>query len=382
MEDTLTITTRSRLLGGVALVATSAFVLAGCAAAPTSTPSSSAPAVVANFLPCMVSDSGGFDDHAFNQIGLEGLQAAAASLGVSEKHVQSDSDAAYAPNIAQLVAQNCSLIVTVGFLLSSATDDAAKANPGINFAIVDDGLDNEGATDSTGATVGDGKVDVPNGKPILFDTDQAAFLAGYAAASYSKTGVVGTFGGIAIPPVTVFMDGFAEGVDYFNKQKGKTVKLVGWDVAKQDGVFTGGFAAGTEALAAANGLLAQNADVIFPVGGPIYQSAADAITKKGGDIALIGVDADVYNSDPSVKSLLLTSVMKGVGAGVGAVVKDAAAGNFDNTPYVGTLANDGVGLAPFHDFASKVDPGLQGELDTIKAGIIDGSITVTSKSAP
>jgi basic membrane protein A len=67
---------------------------------------------------------------------------------------------------------------------------------------------------------------------------------------------------------------------------------------------------------------------------------------------------------------------------VQAVVKSAADGKFSNTPYVGTLKNDGVGLAPFHDFESKVDPGLQGELDKIKQGIIDGSITVDSPASP
>jgi basic membrane protein A len=377
----LTITTRSRLLSGIALVGAGAFVLAGCAAAPETNPSSSAPAVAADFLPCMVSDSGGFDDHSFNELGLAGLKAAADELGVDQKSVESSSEDDYAPNIEALLGENCSLIVTVGFLLSSATDTAAAANPDVDFAIVDDGLDNSGAKDDDGNDVGDGKVDVPNGKPILFETDEAAFLAGYAAASYSKTGTVGTFGGIAIPPVTIFMDGFVDGVAYYNQAKGKDVKVVGWDVASQKGTFTGGFAAGTEAKAAAQTLLDAGADVILPVGGPIYQSAAEAIKDAGGDVALIGVDADVYNTDPTVKDLLLTSVMKGVDAGVSAVVKDAAAGKFDNTPYVGTLENGGVGLAPFHDFADKVDPGLQGELDTIKAGIIDGSITVDSPAS-
>jgi basic membrane protein A len=64
------------------------------------------------------------------------------------------------------------------------------------------------------------------------------------------------------------------------------------------------------------------------------------------------------------------------------VVKAAEGGKFSSDPYVGTLKNDGVGLAPFHDFGSKVDPGLQGELDKVKAGIIDGSIKVESPSSP
>jgi basic membrane protein A len=379
LEDTVTLTSRKTALAGLAALGVSALVLAGCSAAPTGGTTTKA---ASNFLPCMVSDSGGFDDHSFNQLGLEGLQAAAKDLGVKEKHVQSNSDADYAPNIESLLSSGCNLIVTVGFLLSNATDAAAKANPDVKFAIVDDGLDNEGATGADGKPTGDGKVDVPNGKPILFDTAQAAFLAGYAAASYSKTGVVGTFGGIQIPPVTIFMDGFAEGVAYFNKVKSKDVKVVGWDVASQTGVFTGGFAAGVEAKTAAQGLLDQKADVIMPVGGPIYQSAAEAIKDQNAGSVLIGVDADVYNTDPTVRSILLTSVMKGVDTGVKTVVEDAAGGDFNNTPYVGTLKNGGVGLAPFHDFASKVDPGLQQEIDAIKAKIISGDITVTSAATP
>jgi basic membrane protein A len=132
----------------------------------------------------------------------------------------------------------------------------------------------------------------------------------------------------------------------------------------------------------AQGIIDQGADVIMPVGGPIYQSAAQAITDSGKDIAMIGVDADVYNTDPKVRSILLTSVMKGIKPSTSAVVEQSADGKFSNTPYVGTLKNDGVGLAPFHDFASKVDPNLKSELDKIKAGIIDGSIKVTSPASP
>jgi basic membrane protein A and related proteins len=376
----VTLTSRKASLVGLAAIAAGALTLVGCAAAPTG--GGSGGDSKSSFLPCMVSDDGGFDDHSFNQLGLQGLQSSAKDLGVKEKHVQSDSADDYAPNINTLVSANCNLIVTVGFNLSQATDTAAKANPDIKFAIVDDGLDNEGATDKDGKPTGDGKVDVPNGKPILFDTAQAAFLGGYAAASYSKTGVVGTFGGLQIPPVTIFMDGFAEGVKYYNQQKGKDVKVVGWDVDSQTGVFTGGFAAGVEAKTAAQGLLDQNADVLMPVGGPIYQSAAEAIKDQAKGSVLIGVDADVYTTDPSVDDIILTSVQKGVDAGVAAVVKDTKNGKFDNTPYVGTLKNGGVKLAPFHNYESKVDPKLAGEIKDIQSKIESGDIKVTSKASP
>jgi basic membrane protein A len=320
----------------------------------------------------MVSDNGGFNDHSFNQLGLEGLTSAASELGIKEKHVQSDADTDYAPNLNQMLDAGCNLIITVGFNLAAATATAAKANPKVEFAMIDSALSNP--DNST--------LVLPNAKPILFDTAQAAFLGGYAAASYSKTGVVGTFGGQQIPPVTIFMDGFADGVAYYNSQKNKDVKVLGWDVATQNGSFTGGFAAGTDALAAANALIDKNADVILPVGGPIYESAGAAIQASGKDIALIGVDADVFTTDPKFDDLYLTSIMKGMKQGVESVVKAAAAKKFDNTPYIGTLENGGVGLAPFHKFADKVDPGLQKELDAIKADIISGKITVDSPSSP
>lgn len=338
-----------------------AALLAGCASAPADEEADGGTLA----LPCMVSDAGGFDDKSFNQSGFEGLTAASEELGVEPIAVESAAETDYGPNIQSLVDQGCTLITTVGFLLADATKEAATANPDVNFAIIDDA-----------------SIDLPNVKPIVFDTAQAAFLAGYTAASYSTTGVVGTFGGLPIPPVTIFMDGFADGVAYYNEQNSASVKVVGWDVASQTGSFTGGFAAGVEAKTAAQGLIDQNADVIFPVGGPIFLSAAEAIKDSGKDIPLIGVDSDAYVTAPEIKDMFLTSVLKQIGVGVADVNLAAADGMFDNTPFVGTLANGGVGLAPFHSFADKVNPDLQAQLDEITAGIIDGSIEVISPSSP
>ncbi len=365
----MTISTRKRVLGG--LVAASMFVaLAGCASAPTeeTEPSESAGGAIEGFKPCMVSDAGGFDDKSFNQLGYEGLVRASEALGVEPVTVQSDSESDFAPNLTSLVDQNCTLIITVGFALASAAGESAAANPDIEYVSIDDVVD----------TDFDGTTDSPNIKPIVFDTAQAAFLAGYASASFSTAKKVGTFGGMNFPTVSIFMDGFAQGVEYWNEQKGDSVQVLGWDRAKQDGVFTGGFAANQDAINAAQGLVDQGVDVLLPVGGPIYQSAASVIRDSGRDIALLGVDADVFETDPTVADLLLTSIRKLIDVGVEDAVMAAGVGEFDATPFVGTLENDGVGLAPFHDFESKVSPDLQGELDAIKAGIIDGSIAVES----
>ncbi|WP_375384688.1 BMP family protein [uncultured Microbacterium sp.] len=365
----MTIPTRKRLLAGLAAASVAVVTLAGCASAPAadSSPSASSSAV-AGFKPCMVSDAGGFDDKSFNQLGYEGLVSAAATLGVTPVTVESNSESDFAPNIQSLLDQNCSLIITVGFALASAAGEAAIANPEVEFVSIDDVVDNDF----------DGKTDAPNIKPIVFDTAQAAFMAGYASASFSKAKKVGTFGGMNFPTVSIFMDGFAQGVKYWNDQKKDTVAVIGWDTATQDGLFTGGFDANQEAINTAQGIVDQGVDVLLPVGGPIYQSAASVIRSSGRDIALLGVDADVFETDPSVGDLLLTSIRKLIDVGVSDAVLAAGQGAFDPAPFVGTLENGGVGLAPFHDFASKVSPDLQGELDDIQAGIIDGSIPVTS----
>ncbi|MDV7196036.1 BMP family ABC transporter substrate-binding protein [Rhodococcus kroppenstedtii] len=363
MPKTLsTLSARSRVpaLAGVSALS---LLAAACGAAPEE--SGNGGSASGDFKPCMVSDSGGFDDRSFNQLSFEGMQKASEDAGLEPITVQSNSPTDYTPNLNNLVDQGCGLIVTVGFALADATKQAAEQNPDVNFAIVDDN-----------------SIELDNVKPLTYDMAQSAFLAGYAAASFSTTGVVGTFGGSQFPTVTIFMDGFADGVQYFNEQKNRDVRVIGWDVAAQNGSFTGGFEANEVAKNTAQGLIDQNADVIFPVGGPIYQSAAQAIRDTNRPVALIGADADVYVSDPTVADLVLTSVTKGLATSTEEVVTTAADGSFDNTPYVGTLENEGVGIAPFHDFESRVDPALQGELDAIRAGIVDGSIEVVSPSSP
>ena len=358
------VTTKKAALGGLSLFG-AALLLAGCSAAPEDSGGTDGGEAV-DFQPCMVSDAGGFDDKSFNQLGFDGITQAADELGVEAITVESQSETDYAPNLTSLVDQGCDLIVTVGFALSAATVESATENPDVEYVIIDDAADNDF----------DGTTDAENIKPILFDTAQAAFLGGYAAADFTTTNTVGTFGGMNFPTVSIFMDGFKQGVDYYNEQKAKGVTVLGWDGT--DGLFTGGFEANDTARQTAQSLIDQNVDVLLPVGGPIYQSAAAAIREAGREIAMLGVDADFTETDPSVADLMLTSILKGIDVGTYEAVLAAGNGEFDSTPFIGTLENEGVGVAPFHDFESTVSPTLQGELDDLKAAIIAGDITVTS----
>jgi basic membrane protein A and related proteins len=348
-----------------AMVGIAALVLAGCGSRPSdnadnsssSTPSSSAPAEShPDFKACEVSDSGGFDDKSFNQTSLKGLTDAKAHLGVQTAQVESNSDAEYADNIDALVKQGCNSITTVGFLLGDATEAAAKKNPKIDFSIVDFGYAKP----------------PKNLKGLTFNTAEPSFLAGYLAAAESKSGVVGTFGGLNIPTVSIFMEGFRQGIDEYNKDNGKDVKLLGWN--GKDGSFLNTFDDKSKGQTVAEGMIQQGADIIFPVAGPAGLGGLQAAKDKG--VHAIWVDTDGCVSAAEYCDVLLTSVMKGMDVAVESAIKDSVDGKFTNDVFVGTLANGGVGLAPYHDADSTIDQDVKDKIDELKSKIIDGSLKV------
>lgn len=352
----------TKKLVGATVAAGVVLSLAACGQAPADNPGADGGnGDKSDFSACIVSDAGGFDDKSFNQLSYEGTKKAADELGATFREAESNAETEYGPNIDNMVSEGCNAIVAVGFALSQATVDAAEANAETDFILVDD-------------AGGDSKPD--NVKPLLYNTAEAAFLAGYMSAGYSKTGKVGTFGGMEFPTVTIFMDGFKQGVDHYNEKNGTSVAVVGWDGTT--GSFTGGFEANQSAKTVAKNIIDQGVDVLFPVGGPIYQSGLQAIKDSGKDIALIGADADLFETDPTTADFVLTSVLKAMDLSTYEAVMASAEGEFDGEAYIGTLENEGVGIAPLHEFESKVDAELVKKVAEIKQEIIDGSITVTS----
>ncbi|MBI3243926.1 MAG: BMP family ABC transporter substrate-binding protein, partial [Chloroflexi bacterium] len=279
--------------------------------------------------------------------------------------LESKQQTDYEKNIKEFVDGKCDLIVTVGFLLGEATSTAAAAYPDQSFQILDFAYDPV----------------IPNVWGQVYATNEASFMAGYLAAGMSQTGIVGTFGGINIPPVADFMVGFQEGVEYYNAQKGTDVKVLGWDNAAKDGLFAGNFTSLDDGKRLAENLMDEGADVIFPVAGPVGLGSAAAIKERGGGVMMIGVDTDQYVSAPEYKEIMLSSVLKHLELSVLEASKAVAGGSFAGGTYVGNLANDGVGLAAFHDFDSAVSQELKDELAAVQQDIIDGKIAVSTFSS-
>jgi len=368
-----------------AVLAVSALGLAGCssststetsaapsAAAATSAPAAeAAPASEAPVAPapaalkaCEVTDVGGVDDKGFNQKAYKGVTDAGEKLGIVASVLESQAETDYVPNIQSFVDQGCGIIVTVGFLLGDATKEAANANPTIPFSIVD-------------YAYAEGDITANNVLGQVFNTDEAAYLAGYLAAGMSKTGKIGTFGGINIPPVTIFMDGFYRGAMAYNTANGAKVKVLGWDPAKQKALFTENFESLDDGRSFAQNLVDEGADIVMPVAGPVGLGSAALAKELGPDkLMIIGVDSDQFESDTANQSVYLTSVLKNMDVTTYNAISSVLDGTFAGGVTVGTLANGGVGLAPFHDMDASVPQALKDQIEALRAGISDGSVDV------
>lgn len=355
---------------GIVLIGVLTLAFAGCAAdpggsgsSPTSSGSGAGPAAPAiDFKACQVADASGFTDGSFNQTVHEGLLRAGEELGVQTGEVQAPSEAEYAASIASLVEADCDLITLVGFKHADAAESAAIAHPDVNFLLVDALPANP----------------QPNLKPLLFDPAGAAFLAGYLAAAQSETGTVATFGAVKNADVVLFLNGYAGGVAHYNQTKDADVTLLGWDIEKQDGQFIASQAPFQDVAAGkttAQNLAEQGADVIFPVAGMAGTGALQVAQESNGTIKAIWVDSDGCEQNPSFCPVILTSVFKGMDVAVFDAISEAANGQFSTEPYHGTLANDGVGLSPFHDLDDQVSPETRTELDEIRELLIEGTIT-------
>ncbi len=306
--------------------------------------------------------AGPIDDKGFNQLAWEGLQQAKDELGVEVAHLETLAEAGNAAeNIAQFVDEGYNGIITVGFDLARPTRTASLANPDIPFISID-------FPSQTAHDLG-----------VLFSTDEPAFMAGYLAAGMTETGTVCTYGGAQVPPVLIFMVGFEHGVMYYNEQNGADVQVLGWQTDPAmgiggEGAFIGNYTDQDAGRAVAEDFFDQGCDIIFPVAGGAGLGAAAAAQERG--LAVIGVDADQTQTAPEYADVYLTSVLKRIDAVVFEGVRLIHDGTYEGgVNFIGTLTNNGVGLAPFNSFEDRVPQQLQDDLAQIEQGIIEGTIS-------
>jgi basic membrane protein A len=311
----------------------------------------------------LVTDTGGVNDKSFNQSAWAGVQKAATEFGWTANYIESKVASDYSKNIDQFATEKYDVIVTVGFLMGDDTAAKAKQYPDIKFAIIDNSYFPTAGSAACPDTVKDCYVDggLTNVTSLMFQEDQVGFLAGVLAAGMSGTGTVCTVSGMEIPPVVRFVVGFQSGAKWMEPATNTL------------NVYIPSFTDPAKGKETGISMTSQGCDVIFGVGGNTGNGGLLAAKEQG--LMAIGVDVDQYNTYPEVQSALLSSAAKNVDVAVYNYLKTVKDGTVKGGVVTATLANGGVGLAPFHDWDSKIPQTVKDKINEAKAALIAGTLT-------
>ena len=299
----------------------------------------------------LVTDVGKIDDKSFNQSAWEGVKEA-LSKGVANKidYIETTDAKDYEANIELFAKKGYDVIVTVGFALGQATQNMAKKYPNIKFIGVDQFQGKK----------------VDNVAGLIFHEDRAGFMAGALAAMLTKTNTIAAvLGTDLVPPVVAFKEGYENGAKYINPN----IKVI---ATYHPGGLENAFTDPEWGAATAKQAMDQGADVVFGAGGKTGNGALIEVAsaaKSGKRVYCIGVDTDQWLTVPEAHACLVSSAMKLITPGVFDLVQLAKQGKFPSGNYYGK-----TGLAPFHDFDSKIPQEVKDKLNEIQKGLREGKI--------
>ncbi|NJK78696.1 MAG: BMP family ABC transporter substrate-binding protein [Chloroflexaceae bacterium] len=321
---------------------------------PTEAPAAETePAAAGDFKLGLVTDIGRVNDGTFNQFAHEGALQAAEEFGLEYRFIETQAQADYEQNIQTLLEEDFNILVTVGFLIADATYTAAQENPDVIFIGIDQSFTGNRA--------------LPNLVGIQFREDQGGFLAGALAGMMTQTDIVGVVGGIDIPPVKRFRNGFDNGVVYINPD------------ATSLGVYIPSFTDPAQGASAAEQFIGEGADIIMGAGGPTGSGAIAAAAEQG--VFVMGVDQDEYlttfggGTTPGADRIL-TSAIKRVDVGVYDEVQAVVEGTFEGGgDYVLDVANGGIGYASYNETEDEVPENVKARMEQIEALLASGELT-------
>ena len=236
----------------------------------------------------LVTDVGNIDDHSFNQSAWEGVVKYAEEAGVTYNYYRpsEDSTEARVETIKAAIDKGAKVVVCPGYLFEDAIYEVQGSYPDVNFLLLDGEPHSADYSEYLTAE---------NTHNILYQEEQAGYLAGYAAVKdgYTKLGFLG---GMDVPAVIRYGFGFVQGADDAAAELGTTVEIKYW--------YSGSFAPSDDIKNKMGSWYTEGTEIVFACGGGIYLSAVAAAEEAGAKV--IGVDTDQgYDSD-----LIVTSAMK------------------------------------------------------------------------
>jgi len=300
----------------------------------------------------LIPSEAGVIDDPFNWLAYQGLMRAESELGVAGTVYTPTDSTDYGPQLQQCADDGNDLCVSVSFLLGDATATAANANSGTDFAVVDVTYESYPA----------------NLRGMAFSEKEAGYLAGALAGHMTQSDMIGAVAGMEfIPAVVDYAEGYRNGAQCANSSVEVLVE------------YTGTFVDPDLGAQVAQDMIAQGADAIFGVGGSTGNGAVITATQSGA--WGIGVDIDIYptvfeNGAVEGSEKVLSSAVKHIDNAVFDTISDVISGTFTSGTVLYNLAEDGVGLAPFHEADPFVSQSVRDALDNTTQGIISGTIDV------
>ncbi|MDD4645430.1 MAG: BMP family ABC transporter substrate-binding protein [Bacteroidales bacterium] len=296
-----------------------------------------------------------FDDQAFLQSCKAGLEQSKTDFGIECQYDVDTTTTNYLKRLEYYGEQNFDLVIAVGYMWNDAVVEAAKEFPDTDFVLVDAELSEKQS----------------NSMSILFEVDEVSYPLGYLSAWWalthsSENPAVGYVGALEVGQTRQLVEPYLKGVDRFNDEYQKSVA--------QYGKYTGTFIDSCLGGQVADSLINLGANVVFGVGGQTGNGALIRAGERGkwG----IGVDVDQAVSIPEASEAILSSAMKRLDNAIYAVVKAFMENHFSGGGiYTGNLSNNGVQMAPYHNFEQQIPDSVKSAIENIKVGIIDGSIS-------
>ncbi|BDU50374.1 BMP family lipoprotein [Haliovirga abyssi] len=289
----------------------------------------------------------GLGDKGFNDSAFIGLKQAEKKLGIKFNYVEPASEEAVDYFLKKYAESDYDLIVVVGYRMKAATEKAAIDHPNAKFAIVD------------------ARIDLPNVASLLFKEDEGSFLVGALSGMMTRTGVIGFIGGIDIPLIRKFQEGYSSGAKYVNQN----VMTVDTYIGGANPFYSPG-----TGRRKAEDMIKKGADILYSAAGRTGLGVIDAAKDAG--IYAIGVDSD---QDGLAPGTVLTSMVKHVDVAVYNTVKITAQGNFKPGINLFGLKEGGVGITDLTYTKDKIPTYMLAKLKKIEIGIIDGSIDIHAR---
>ena len=280
---------------------------------------------------------GGLGDYSFNDMAYGGLLRAAKDMNVEYEYIEPGDVEDFKPELQNFAEKDYDLVLAIGYLQEEAVKSVSQDNPDTDFAHIDVTYDSP----------------PENVKAIEFAEDEGSFLAGSLAGYATETDKVGFIGGVDVPLINSFEEGFEQGAEYVNNEVEVYIDYVGdfRDIEKGEEI-------------AEEFIEEKEADIIYHAAGGAGEGLFTAV-EESEEAYAIGVDT---NQNWIAPGNIIASMVKRVDEAVYNTIEDVVEGDFSGGEIQEYGLNEqSVGLTPLE---AEVEEFIEPKLDVDEATAI------------